>query len=72
MWDENQSPQRGGTGTSEQDAIMITSQSPIADQEKSRRTLFYHVVERGRDGVAVVSNNSRKIVRNTDCLSRLA
>ena len=26
----------------------------------------------GRDGVAVLSNNSRNIVRNTGCLSRLA
>ena len=31
---KNQSPQRGGTGTSAQEAIIITSQSPIADQEK--------------------------------------
>ena len=42
------------------------------------QTLFYCVVKmdiilpRGRDGVAVVSNNSRNIVRNTGCPSRLA
>ena len=34
VWDENQSLQWGGTGTSAQEAINITSQSPIADQEK--------------------------------------
>ena len=34
VWDENQSPHRGGTGTSAQEAIIITSQSPIANQEK--------------------------------------
>ena len=34
VWDENQSPQRGGTGTSAQEAITIPSQSPIANQEK--------------------------------------
>ena len=44
VWDETWSLQWGGTGTSAQEAIMITSQSPVADQEKSRRTLFYRVV----------------------------
>ena len=34
VWDENWSPQWGGTGTSAQEAIIIPSQSPIANREK--------------------------------------
>ena len=34
VWDENQSQQWEGTGTSAQEAIIINSQSPIANKEK--------------------------------------
>ena len=34
--DENQSQQWGGTGTSAQEAIIITSQSPVANQNMDR------------------------------------
>ena len=42
--DENQSQQWGGTGTNAQDAIIINSQSPIADKKGSHHWLH----ERGK------------------------
>ena len=36
VWDENQSQHCGGTGTSAQEAIIINSQSPVANKNKDR------------------------------------
>ena len=63
MLDKNQSQQWGGTGTSAQEAIIINSQSPVANKKKDR-TIGY----KRRANVYLPNEQIKEELRKAFCI----